>query len=193
MWGPGRPRTRPPLSRAESAVPYMLHRGQYGVLSFGAYGRVLPVKTSGDLTTGAGDNSGVFESWVLVLQRFNKDCFKIQGKRLACQKMRASALYRCVPLLCTFSWRYYKEVSFHPFPVDAVVWAEWMQKIWRETSTWPKNTQVCSRHIQQTDFNVTERGGEEDEEGRPAGLFLLWVRTTYTQTRHLGTTWLKTT
>uniref|UniRef100_A0A671TQT4 THAP domain-containing protein 1 n=1 Tax=Sparus aurata TaxID=8175 RepID=A0A671TQT4_SPAAU len=72
-------------------------------------------------------------------------------------RVRASALHCCVPL-CTVSSRYNKEVSFHAFPVDGAVRAEWMQKIRRDDFNPNKNTRVCSRHFKQTDFSVTVGG-----------------------------------
>ncbi|XP_041953724.1 uncharacterized protein LOC121713279 [Alosa sapidissima] len=83
--------------------------------------------------------------------------FRIKERRLAFQRVRASALHCCVPL-CTVSSRYNREVSFHVFPVDAAVRAEWMQKIRRDDFNPTKNTRVCSRHFKQADFNVTAGG-----------------------------------
>uniref|UniRef100_A0A667YBL2 THAP-type domain-containing protein n=1 Tax=Myripristis murdjan TaxID=586833 RepID=A0A667YBL2_9TELE len=50
-------------------------------------------------------------------------------------------------LLCAVSSHYNKEVSFHAFPVDAAIRAEWMQKIRRDDFNPTKNTRVCSRHF----------------------------------------------
>uniref|UniRef100_A0A671UBM4 THAP-type domain-containing protein n=1 Tax=Sparus aurata TaxID=8175 RepID=A0A671UBM4_SPAAU len=51
-----------------------------------------------------------------------------------------------------------KYISFHAFPVDGAVRAEWMQKIRRDDFNPTKNTRVCSRHFKQTDFSVTVGG-----------------------------------
>ena len=62
---------------------------------------------------------------------FTLSVFRIQERWLAFQRVTASALDCCVPL-CTMSSRYNREVSFHAFPVDAAVRAEWMQQIRRD-------------------------------------------------------------
>uniref|UniRef100_A0A3B3BY40 THAP domain-containing protein 1 n=1 Tax=Oryzias melastigma TaxID=30732 RepID=A0A3B3BY40_ORYME len=43
-------------------------------------------------------------------------------------------------------------ISFHSFPVDASVRAEWMVRVRREDFTPSKTSRVCSRHFQKGDF-----------------------------------------
>uniref|UniRef100_A0A3Q1FKD8 THAP domain-containing protein 1 n=1 Tax=Acanthochromis polyacanthus TaxID=80966 RepID=A0A3Q1FKD8_9TELE len=78
-------------------------------------------------------------------------------RRLAYQRVGASALYCCVPL-CTVSSRCNSEVSFHSFPVDSVVRAQWLQKIRRDNFTPTKSTRVCRRHFKPDEFYVTAGG-----------------------------------
>jgi hypothetical protein len=91
--------------------------------------------------------------------------FRIRVRRLAFQRVRASGLHCCVPL-CTVSSRYNKKVSFHSFfPVDAAVRAEWKQGIRRDGFNPTKKTWVFSRHLKQTDFDVTTGGLRRLEKG----------------------------
>uniref|UniRef100_A0A3Q1HZH2 THAP domain-containing protein 1 n=1 Tax=Acanthochromis polyacanthus TaxID=80966 RepID=A0A3Q1HZH2_9TELE len=73
--------------------------------------------------------------------------FRVQERRLAYQRVGASALHCCVPL-CTVSSHYNSEVSFHSFPVDSVV----------DNFTPTKSTRVCCRHFKPDDFYVTAGG-----------------------------------
>uniref|UniRef100_A0A3P9I010 THAP domain-containing protein 1 n=1 Tax=Oryzias latipes TaxID=8090 RepID=A0A3P9I010_ORYLA len=43
-------------------------------------------------------------------------------------------------------------ISFHSFPVDVSVRAEWMVRVRREDFTPSKTSRVCSRHFQKGDF-----------------------------------------
>ncbi|XP_051802466.1 uncharacterized protein LOC127533431 [Acanthochromis polyacanthus] len=83
--------------------------------------------------------------------------FRVRERRLAYQRVGVSALHCCVPL-CTVSSRYNSEVSFHSFPVDSVVRAQWLQKIRRDNFTPTKNTRVCCRHFKPDEFYVTAGG-----------------------------------
>ena len=96
--------------------------------------------------------------------------FKIKERRLAYQTVRKSSLHCCVPQ-CTNSSRYNKEISFHTFPVDAAIRAEWLRKIRRDRFTPTKNTPVCSRHFKETDIVVTAGGLKRLHKGAIPVLF----------------------
>ncbi|KAM3613126.1 uncharacterized protein V6R79_020862 [Siganus canaliculatus] len=83
--------------------------------------------------------------------------FSVRERRLAYQRVGASALHCCVPL-CTVSSCYNNEVSFHSFPIDSVVRTQWLQKIRRDNFTPTKSTRVCCRHFEPDDFYVTAAG-----------------------------------
>ena len=96
--------------------------------------------------------------------------FKIQGKRHSFQQVGNTVRHCCVPL-CTCSSKYNKTVSFHSFPVDAAVRAEWKQKIRRDDFMPTKHTRVCSRHFKQTDIDVTVGGRRRVKKGAIPVLF----------------------
>ncbi|KAK0155167.1 THAP domain-containing protein 2 [Merluccius polli] len=52
----------------------------------------------------------------------------------------------------------YQKISFHSFPLDSALRAEWMRTIRRDNFTPTKNTRVCSRHFNATDIIVTPSG-----------------------------------
>uniref|UniRef100_A0A672FA09 THAP-type domain-containing protein n=1 Tax=Salarias fasciatus TaxID=181472 RepID=A0A672FA09_SALFA len=82
------------------------------------------------------------------------------------------SLHCCVPL-CTLLSRYNNEVSFHSFPMDSVVWTQWLQKIRRDNFTPAKSTRVCCRHFKLDDFYVTTRGLRKLKKG-PIPLYFEW-------------------
>ncbi|KAK0146645.1 THAP domain-containing protein 2 [Merluccius polli] len=90
--------------------------------------------------------------------------FRVKERRLAYQTVRTSSLHCCVPQ-CTNYSRYNKEISFHSFPVDAAIRAEWLSKIRRDRFTPTKNTRVCSRHFKETDVVVTGGGLKRLQKG----------------------------
>ena len=96
--------------------------------------------------------------------------FRVEGKRLVYQKVRSSGVNCCVPL-CTVSSRHNTTVSFHSFPVDPVVRAEWELKIRRDDFSPSKHSRVCSRHFKQTDFQVTAKGLRRLKKGTVPVLF----------------------
>uniref|UniRef100_A0A3B3HDE6 THAP domain-containing protein 1 n=1 Tax=Oryzias latipes TaxID=8090 RepID=A0A3B3HDE6_ORYLA len=57
----------------------------------------------------------------------------------------------CVPL-CANSSKYNSSISFHSFPKDMSVRAEWIVRVRREDFTPSKTSRVCSRHFQKGDF-----------------------------------------
>ncbi|XP_063767448.1 uncharacterized protein LOC134883163 [Eleginops maclovinus] len=79
--------------------------------------------------------------------------FWIKERRMSYQRVKKSALHCCVPL-CTNSSRYNSTISFHSFPVDVSVRAEWMVKVQRDDFIPSKVTRVCSRHFIKDDFVV---------------------------------------
>ncbi|KAK0155174.1 THAP domain-containing protein 2 [Merluccius polli] len=96
--------------------------------------------------------------------------FRVKERRLAYQTVRTSSLHCCVPQ-CTNSSRYNKEISFHSFPVDAAIRAEWLSKIRRDRFTPTKNTRVCSSHFKETDVVVTGGGLKRLQKGAIPVLF----------------------
>ena len=101
---------------------------------------------------------------------FTMSLFKIQAKRLSFQQVGNTVRHCCVPL-CTCSSKYNKIVSFHSFPVDAAVRAEWKQKIRRDDFMPTKHTRVCSRHFKKTDIDVTVSGRRRVKKGAIPVLF----------------------
>ncbi|KAK0134860.1 THAP domain-containing protein 2 [Merluccius polli] len=96
--------------------------------------------------------------------------FTIKERRLTFQRVRTSALHCCVPQ-CTNSSRYNKMISFHSFPVDPAVRAEWLRRIRRDNFSPTKNTRVCGRHFKNTDFVVTAGGFRRLQKGSVPVLF----------------------
>lgn len=95
---------------------------------------------------------------------------RIKERRLAFQQVRKSALHCCVPL-CSNSSHYNSEISFHSFPVDTAVQAQWLIKICRDNFSPTKNTRVCSRHFQPGHFIVTAGGLRRLQKGAMPVLF----------------------
>uniref|UniRef100_A0A672J2B4 THAP-type domain-containing protein n=1 Tax=Salarias fasciatus TaxID=181472 RepID=A0A672J2B4_SALFA len=63
----------------------------------------------------------------------------------------------CVPL-CSASSRYNSEISFHRFPKDTRLRAQWLQGIRRTGFTITKHTKVCSRYFEPSKINITAKG-----------------------------------
>nr|XP_055049623.1 uncharacterized protein LOC129435205 [Misgurnus anguillicaudatus] len=63
----------------------------------------------------------------------------------------------CVPL-CSASSRYNTHLSFHCFPKDTNLRAQWLHKIRRARFTVTPHTKVCSRHFHENDIHTTARG-----------------------------------
>lgn len=106
-----------------------------------------------------------------VYQRyFSQLTMRVEGKWLVFQRVRSSGVHCCVPL-CNVSSRYNTKVSFHSFPIDPVVWAEWKKKIRRENFSPTKHKRVCSRHFKQTDFDLTANGLKRMKKGTVPVLF----------------------
>ncbi|KAK5924926.1 hypothetical protein CgunFtcFv8_017498 [Champsocephalus gunnari] len=95
---------------------------------------------------------------------------KVKERRLAFQRVRKSALHCCVPL-CTNSSRYNREISFHSFPIEAEVKAQWLIKVRRDNFSPTKNTRVCSRHFRLGDLLVTAGGLNRVQKGATPVLF----------------------
>ncbi|XP_051528759.1 uncharacterized protein LOC127426177 isoform X3 [Myxocyprinus asiaticus] len=79
------------------------------------------------------------------------------GRVIYQRQERSSSLYCCVPQ-CANSSRYNAEISFHSFPVDSAVRAQWLVKICRDHFSPTQNTRVCSRHFERDDFVLTSGG-----------------------------------
>ena len=78
------------------------------------------------------------------------------------------SLHCCVPR-CANSSRYKLEISFHRFPINPEVQAQWLFKICRDSPT--QNTRLCSRHFQTGDFDVTAEGQRRLNKGAVLSLF----------------------
>ncbi|KAG7457479.1 hypothetical protein MATL_G00227510 [Megalops atlanticus] len=97
--------------------------------------------------------------------------FKIKEKRLTYQRQeKKTSLHCCVPQ-CANSSRYNSEISFHRFPVDPEVRAQWLIKIRRDNFSPTQNTRLCSRHFQTGDFVVTDGGQRRLNKGAVPSLF----------------------
>ncbi|KAL7395247.1 hypothetical protein ABVT39_013055 [Epinephelus coioides] len=97
--------------------------------------------------------------------------FKIKEKRLTYQRQeKKTSLHCCVPQ-CANSSRYNSEISFHRFPIDPEVRAQWLIKIRRDNFSPTQNTRLCSRHFQTGDFTVTAGGQRRLNKGAVPSLF----------------------
>uniref|UniRef100_A0A671Z0Y7 THAP-type domain-containing protein n=1 Tax=Sparus aurata TaxID=8175 RepID=A0A671Z0Y7_SPAAU len=63
------------------------------------------------------------------------------------------------------------EISFHQFPIDPEVWAQWLIKIRRDDFCPTQNTRLCSQHFQTGDFAVTAGGQRRLNKGAVTSLF----------------------
>uniref|UniRef100_A0A671TNV6 THAP-type domain-containing protein n=1 Tax=Sparus aurata TaxID=8175 RepID=A0A671TNV6_SPAAU len=67
--------------------------------------------------------------------------------------------------------QYNSEISFHRFPVDPEVRAQWLIKIRRDNFSPTQNTRLCSRHFPAGDFAVTAGGQRRVNKGAVPSLF----------------------
>uniref|UniRef100_A0A8C5CIY1 THAP-type domain-containing protein n=1 Tax=Gadus morhua TaxID=8049 RepID=A0A8C5CIY1_GADMO len=72
---------------------------------------------------------------------------------------------------CSNSSKFNKGISFHSFPVDSALRAEWVRTIRRDDFNPTKNTRVCSRHFNATDIIVTASGLRRLQKGTFPVLF----------------------
>uniref|UniRef100_A0A3B1IYV1 THAP domain-containing protein 1 n=1 Tax=Astyanax mexicanus TaxID=7994 RepID=A0A3B1IYV1_ASTMX len=78
----------------------------------------------------------------------------------------------CIVMSCSlFTVMYNSEISFHRFPADPEVRAQWLIKIRRENFSPVACTRVCSRHFQTGDFAVTAGGKRTLNRGAVPCLF----------------------
>jgi len=63
----------------------------------------------------------------------------------------------CVPL-CTAGGRFNTTLSFHSFPKELNLRAQWLVKIRREGFTPTTNSRVCSRHFEQEEIVISSSG-----------------------------------
>lgn len=96
--------------------------------------------------------------------------FCVKERRLAFQRVRKSALHCCVPK-CTGSSRYNSTLSFHSFPIEPAVRAEWMRRIRRDNFSPTKHSRVCGRHFKVEDFVLTTGGLKRLQKGSVPVLF----------------------
>lgn len=80
----------------------------------------------------------------------------VKERRVTFQhQMTRTSLHCCVPK-CSTSSRYNSQLSFHRFPVNREVKAQWLVKIKRDNFTPTESTRVCSRHFITDDFLLSE-------------------------------------
>uniref|UniRef100_A0A8C7X3F7 THAP domain-containing protein 1 n=1 Tax=Oryzias sinensis TaxID=183150 RepID=A0A8C7X3F7_9TELE len=77
--------------------------------------------------------------------------FRVKERRSVFQRVTKTSQHCCVPLCANYS-KYNSTISFHSFPVDVSVRAEWMVRVQREDFIPIKTSRVCSRHFQKGDF-----------------------------------------
>ncbi|KAG9279345.1 hypothetical protein AMEX_G4867 [Astyanax mexicanus] len=78
----------------------------------------------------------------------------------------------CIVMSCSlFTVMYNSEISFHRFPADPEVRAQWLIKIRRENFSPVACTRVCSRHFKTGDFAVTAGGKRTLNRGAVPCLF----------------------
>ncbi|CAM4691323.1 unnamed protein product [Leuciscus chuanchicus] len=95
----------------------------------------------------------------------------VNKKRLTYQCQIGNSKLHCSVPLCAVSSRYNSEVSFHRFPHQPEVRAQWLVKIRRENFTPTDNTRVCSRHFKLEDFITTTTGRRKLVQGAVPCLF----------------------
>ncbi|CAL9701495.1 unnamed protein product [Knipowitschia caucasica] len=74
------------------------------------------------------------------------------------QKAHGSNRQHCCVPLCTASGRFNKLLSFHSFPKDPDLRAQWLVKIRREGFTVQTSSRVCSRHFETGEIFVAKSG-----------------------------------
>ncbi|GAA6223191.1 uncharacterized protein LOC108878250 isoform X1 [Lates japonicus] len=85
-------------------------------------------------------------------KKFNvRDSFKLQ------RGVGGSNEHCCVPL-CSASSRYNSSLSFHCFPKNTSLRAQWLNKIKRTGFSVTKHTKVCSRHFEDHEILCTAKG-----------------------------------
>ncbi|XP_056095645.1 golgin subfamily A member 6-like protein 6 [Rhinichthys klamathensis goyatoka] len=104
-------------------------------------------------------------------KKANMSEFKVKKNKLIYQRQeRRSSLHCCVPQ-CANSSRYNSVISFHAFPIDPEVRAQWLARIRRDNFTPTKNTRVCSVHFKRDDFVLTIRTLRKLKKGTIPSLF----------------------
>ncbi|XP_013871776.1 uncharacterized protein LOC106523035 [Austrofundulus limnaeus] len=83
---------------------------------------------------------------------------------------RRTARHCFVPF-CSSSSRHNPTLSFHSFPSDSVLRAQWVAKIHRGNFTQSKHARVCGRHFLPGDFAVTAEGQTKLHKGAVPVLF----------------------
>ncbi|XP_057690509.1 zinc finger protein 354A-like [Corythoichthys intestinalis] len=82
-----------------------------------------------------------------------KSCLKIPSM----SNKRSLKRPCCVPV-CSVLSRYSEDMSFHAFPDDPTILAEWKRNIAREDLNPTKRHRVCSQHFKKTDFYMAPDG-----------------------------------
>lgn len=89
---------------------------------------------------------------VRIMTKYNvRGTFKFQ------KTVGGSNEHCCVPL-CTGSSRYNSELSFHRFPKNPELRAQWLHKIRRSGFSVTQHTKVCSRHFEDVQIRITAKG-----------------------------------
>lgn len=84
--------------------------------------------------------------------------------------MSGSKEHCCVPL-CSASSRYNSHLSFHRFPKDTNLRAQWLHKIRRARFSVTTHTKVCSRHFTENEIRTSAKGRRVLAAGSVPSLF----------------------
>ncbi|XP_067275446.1 uncharacterized protein [Pseudorasbora parva] len=84
--------------------------------------------------------------------------------------MSGSKEHCCVPL-CSASSRYNSHLSFHRFPKDTNLRAQWLHKIRRARFSVTTHTKVCSRHFTENEICTSAKGRRVLAAGSVPSLF----------------------
>ena len=86
-----------------------------------------------------------------------KQKFNVQNRFKLQQSEGGSNEHCCVPL-CSASSRYNSSLSFHCFPKNSSLRAQWIHKIKRTGFIVTNHTKVCSRHFEEKLIRSTAKG-----------------------------------
>ena len=79
-------------------------------------------------------------------------------KRFTFQRAVGGNNHHCCVPLCTAGGRFNKVLSFHSFPKEPTLRAQWLVKVRREGFTPTTSSRVCSRHFEQEDIVISSAG-----------------------------------
>ncbi|XDV13807.1 hypothetical protein PO909_002134, partial [Leuciscus waleckii] len=82
----------------------------------------------------------------------------IKKKRFTFQRAVGGNNHHCCVPLCTAGGRFNTTLSFHSFPKELNLRAQWLVKIRREGFTPTTNSRVCSRHFEKEEIVISSSG-----------------------------------